>query len=430
MFMVLGGESSGKSTILERITMLPLFPRAEVLCTRMPIKVQLRNSAVAEPATLRVQDTSAFLGRKAGQMNEGEVEGEQYEKTISLLTDGGQLNTSEDDVREEMESLVERFGQKSGRKSDICSDKMIILTVKHPQLPTLDLIDLPGLIAYQDSSRELSPDLPNEIEQLATKFVHHVKERSDAFILAIVPDGEDPRKNITMQLLRKEKVIGKESTHRNKVLGIFSRADLASPRGGDFSDKGIFESRFLKDLSEVGELDPFGWTATMNAMPTSKEHGDHHLKPNGQSWKCLPRAPRGSVPWPREPAARERLAKTLVSKAKQDQKKKSVLGRPDVDETIDDMVVHLEGAHVSLGGMGVTAEELEKLRAFHFLPVPGSNQVFVPNVGQVERLDAQAQEEIRWFESVFERVPQHVDGQGQPPTKQPPRARMAATRWW
>ena len=38
-----------------------------------------------------------------GQMVEGE--GETSERTISLLTDGGQLNTSEDDVREEMTKL-------------------------------------------------------------------------------------------------------------------------------------------------------------------------------------------------------------------------------------------------------------------------------------------------------------------------------------
>ena len=45
MFMVLGSESSGKSSLLERIAMIPIFPRDEKICTRMPIKIQLRRTS-------------------------------------------------------------------------------------------------------------------------------------------------------------------------------------------------------------------------------------------------------------------------------------------------------------------------------------------------------------------------------------------------
>ena len=47
--LVFGAESSGKSTILERIAMLPLFPTGDGICTRLPILVSVRHSNEAHP---------------------------------------------------------------------------------------------------------------------------------------------------------------------------------------------------------------------------------------------------------------------------------------------------------------------------------------------------------------------------------------------
>ena len=40
--VVFGQESCGKSTLLERIAMVPLFPKGEDVCTRLPILVEMR----------------------------------------------------------------------------------------------------------------------------------------------------------------------------------------------------------------------------------------------------------------------------------------------------------------------------------------------------------------------------------------------------
>ena len=48
--LVFGAESAGKSTILERVAMLPLFPKGDGICTRLPILVQLRQSKDDRPA--------------------------------------------------------------------------------------------------------------------------------------------------------------------------------------------------------------------------------------------------------------------------------------------------------------------------------------------------------------------------------------------
>eukprot|EP00976_Prorocentrum_cordatum_P039983 812060-Prorocentrum_minimum.AAC.1 len=42
--IVVGQESTGKSSVLERIAMLPLFPRGEDICTRLPIELRLQHT--------------------------------------------------------------------------------------------------------------------------------------------------------------------------------------------------------------------------------------------------------------------------------------------------------------------------------------------------------------------------------------------------
>lgn len=46
--VVLGEESVGKSSVLERIAMLQFFPRHDAMCTRMPIKLQLKHTSAEE----------------------------------------------------------------------------------------------------------------------------------------------------------------------------------------------------------------------------------------------------------------------------------------------------------------------------------------------------------------------------------------------
>jgi hypothetical protein len=57
LIVVVGQESSGKSSVLERLMMTPLLPRDENICTRLPIHVRLRRSDKAMPPRLEVYNT-------------------------------------------------------------------------------------------------------------------------------------------------------------------------------------------------------------------------------------------------------------------------------------------------------------------------------------------------------------------------------------
>jgi hypothetical protein len=62
--VVVGQESSGKSSVLERLMMTPLLPRDDNICTRLPIHVRLRRSDQAMPPRLEVYNTQTNTTEK------------------------------------------------------------------------------------------------------------------------------------------------------------------------------------------------------------------------------------------------------------------------------------------------------------------------------------------------------------------------------
>ena len=54
--VVLGAEGSGKSSLLERLSLLPIFPRCEGKSPRRPLRLELRHAPDSAPLTLQVRD--------------------------------------------------------------------------------------------------------------------------------------------------------------------------------------------------------------------------------------------------------------------------------------------------------------------------------------------------------------------------------------
>ena len=69
--IVIGGKSAGKSSLLENITKCSVFPRDRDLCTKRPVKLQLKQVDTSEEAFVHVlyqnkrkilESTDAILG--------------------------------------------------------------------------------------------------------------------------------------------------------------------------------------------------------------------------------------------------------------------------------------------------------------------------------------------------------------------------------
>jgi hypothetical protein len=120
-FIVLGSESAGKSTLLERVSMFPIFPRAEAICTRMAIRIELRRTDEPEPPLLSVVDMTS---------------GRELEAPRQIPLVGGFL-----DVREKMDDAIKA---EHSSLQGVSQTRMLVLRVCSPTVPTIDLVDLPG----------------------------------------------------------------------------------------------------------------------------------------------------------------------------------------------------------------------------------------------------------------------------------------------
>ena len=135
--VVVGGQSSGKSSVLESIVGRDFLPRGSGICTRRPLVLQLHGCEPGEVACAK------FL-----------------HKPKVVFTDFSE-------VRKEIETETTRSLADKGSKA--VSADPIMLSIKAPGAPSLTLVDMPGLtkVATKDQPACTVAD----IEQMAKKFI-------------------------------------------------------------------------------------------------------------------------------------------------------------------------------------------------------------------------------------------------------------------
>ena len=119
--IVIGAESSGKSSLLERITKCQLFPSDSKLCTKCPIKVKLQNGTASYSIQLP-GDTIQQLENK---------------KDIYPI------------VQNYMNSL----------SNDIIYKDEIIINITDIDVPDFEFYDLPGIRTYPQNVADLSVNI-------------------------------------------------------------------------------------------------------------------------------------------------------------------------------------------------------------------------------------------------------------------------------
>lgn len=229
--VVMGNENSGKSTLLERLAMMPIFPKDKFICTRMAIRVHLRRGPCMAPR-LDVFDkqTGTVMWSKVVPMERGR-----------------------DFVKEAMETvLIQEFGGLTG----VSKTKMLILHITGPNCPDLDMVDLPGLVSTHvrgepENMRAMTADLVES----------YVRENnSHSLYLVAVPATAAPNQSLAFE------VVQKMGLH-DRSIGVFTKSDKC-----DLRDEGIDGLGGLKDLrSKVYQqardtvpLEQWGYVCTMN----------------------------------------------------------------------------------------------------------------------------------------------------------------------
>ena len=220
--IVFGQETSGKSSLLERLAMMPLLPRGEDTCTRLPILLKLRHTKEAQLPVLVVRDSAT--GK------------EEVRRTVSLA--GGQV-----DVRHEMERVL---AAEQGGLTSVSTTRTIEVHVHSPAVPSIDLVDLPGLRLSAGSD---AADMPEKAKALVKAQVE--QHKGSAIFLVSCTASTPPSQSLGLQLVEE---LGLQSD----TIGVVTMCDNIGKL-----DMKKLPDRLRQTSGDAFQLAPHGFIGTM-----------------------------------------------------------------------------------------------------------------------------------------------------------------------
>ncbi|KAJ1730167.1 vacuolar protein sorting-associated protein 1 [Coemansia biformis] len=200
--IVIGSQSSGKSSVLENIVGRDFLPRGTGIVTRRPLVLQLINRA-------------APAGEAASEADGKENPNEWGE----FLHVPGKKFFNFDEIRDEIVSDTEK---KTGKNLGI-SPVPINLRIFSPNVLTLTLVDLPGLTKVPVG------DQPKDIERQIREMIMTYINKPNAIILAVTAANSDLANSDGLKLAREVDPDGA------RTIGVLTKVDLMD-KGTDVID--------------------------------------------------------------------------------------------------------------------------------------------------------------------------------------------------
>ncbi|XP_026577868.1 dynamin-1-like protein isoform X2 [Pseudonaja textilis] len=191
--VVVGTQSSGKSSVLESLVGRDLLPRGTGIVTRRPLILQL------------VHVTSEESRKTAG--DENGIEAEEWGK---FLHTKNKLYTDFDEIRQEIETETERI---SGNNKGI-SPEPIHLKIFSPNVVNLTLVDLPGMTKVPVGDQP--KDIELQIRELILRFISN----PNSIILAVTAANTDMATSEALKIAREVDPDGR------RTLAVITKLDL------------------------------------------------------------------------------------------------------------------------------------------------------------------------------------------------------------
>ena len=186
--VVVGGQSSGKSSVLEAVVGRDILPRGTGIVTRRPLELQLETAA--DPNAKEYGEFGHLPGKKFYDFEE---------------------------VRAEIEAETRRHTEKRGT---IVSPVPMTLRIVSPHLPGLSMVDMPGLTKVPIDGQPKS--IVAELETMARDYVKH----DNVIILAVTPANADLATSDALRLAREVDPTGE------RTVGVLTKVRPAAPLAG------------------------------------------------------------------------------------------------------------------------------------------------------------------------------------------------------
>ncbi|XP_075906873.1 dynamin-1-like protein isoform X2 [Nelusetta ayraudi] len=190
--VVVGTQSSGKSSVLESLVGRDILPRGTGIVTRRPLILQLVH--------IDPQDR-----RKTNEENG--IDGEEWGK---FLHTKNKIYTDFNEIRQEIEAETERI---SGINKGI-SNEPIHLKIFSPHVVNLTLVDLPGITKVPVG------DQPKDIELQIRELIFKYISNPNSIILAVTAANTDMATSEALKVAREADTDGR------RTLAVVTKLDL------------------------------------------------------------------------------------------------------------------------------------------------------------------------------------------------------------
>lgn len=187
--VVVGSQSSGKSSVLEAIVGFDFLPRGNGVVTRSPILIQLH---------------------KVNGNPDERSQGPPLGRWVEFLHAPGKTFVDNAEIRREIAVETEKIAGKNKQLSPVA----IIMKVFSADVVDLTLIDLPGL------TKNPVGDQPPDIEKLVRAMIQSYVEKPNTIILAVHPANTDLATSDALQIARRV------DPHGSRTLGVITKLDI------------------------------------------------------------------------------------------------------------------------------------------------------------------------------------------------------------
>ena len=208
--IVVGAQSSGKSSVLESIVGRDFLPRGAGIITRRPLILQLQHvdkddksvRDASEGISLLIYKNKYFINFILGTLN--------LEEWGKFLHTKNKVYSDFEEIRKEIEAETERM---SGTNKGI-SPEPINLKVYSHRVVNLTLVDLPGITKVPVGDQPL--DIEHQIKDLILKYISN----PNSIILAVTPANTDFATSEALKLAREVDKDGR------RTLAVVTKLDL------------------------------------------------------------------------------------------------------------------------------------------------------------------------------------------------------------
>ncbi|APA11567.1 hypothetical protein sscle_08g063370 [Sclerotinia sclerotiorum 1980 UF-70] len=255
--VVIGDQSSGKSSVLQAITQL-LFPVDDGLCTRFPTEVSLQRAAdlaleisIAKPvrafdALVQPVSFKRWLEKQALRIEEFNA---RWTGQDAHMVEFGDIITQAR-VAIMGDSIEPSKAITAQNRKNVLSDATLKIVKKGPGEINITIIDIPGLVSPNHTANKMA-------KSLVDRYINNPR----SIVLAVAHPANVETQDIF-------ELIAKIDGWKDRVIGVITKCDKIEVDGDDWVYRAIKNEE--SDLN-FNRCLKYGWFALRNLSPAERK---------------------------------------------------------------------------------------------------------------------------------------------------------------